>query len=368
MSLVSSAFRVVENPEPRAWEEFVCGRGGHLLQSCAWAELKARVGWTVTRIAVEHAGTWLGGAQILFRSLPLGLKLAYVPRGPIVDPQDQDGLAALLESVRAAARSQGAFLLKIEPNWLDDPVLTAWLTSNHWRVGPAVQPRTTIHVDMTRDLPTILAQMKPKWRYNIRLAERKGIKVREGSPADLPSFYRLMRTTGARDKFAIHSEDYYGVAIKEMVPGLARFLVAEYEGEMLAAILVTALGEEAIYLYGASGNAHRERMPNHALHWAAIQWAKARGCARYDLWGIADVADVGTQYLKEEKSPAAGLESRPSSIEANSDHSPLPHGLYQFKRGFGGKVVQYIGGFDTVFSRARFELYERALAARHRFG
>ena len=217
-------------------------------------------------------------------------------------------------------------------------------------MGLPIQPRTTIHVDLTRDLDTILTQMKPKWRYNIRLAVRKGVNVRIGGAKDVATFYRLLQFTGERDAFAIHSLDYYRVAFDSFAKqDTARLFVAEYEREPLAAIFVTAFGEEAIYLYGASGNAHRERMPNHALHWQAMQWAKSRACARYDLWGIADTAWAEAPGLEKEASP---------------DEAHLPHGLYQFKQGFGGAVVRYVGAYDMVFSRWRYFLYTRALAAR----
>lgn len=341
---MSKRFRIIANPDPRAWDDFVAARGGHLLQSVAWGELKARFGWRALRRALADGDAWIAGAQILFRRLPLGLQLGYVPRGPIADFDDPAIFAALFDALCAAAQARGAFALKIEPNWVDSTVSDLFaiasprLTTNDWRLATSIQPRTTLHLDLTRDLDAILAQMKSKWRYNIRLAERKGVVVRAGSAADVPKFYRLLQVTSARDRFAIHSEDYYRAAFDLLAArDHARLFVAEYADEPLAAIFVTALGGEAIYLYGASGNAHRERMPNHALHWAAIQWAKARGCARYDLWGIGALADS-------------------SASEA--------HGLYQFKQGFGGQVVQYVGAYDAVFSQWRYALYTRAVALR----
>ncbi|MBI4785561.1 MAG: peptidoglycan bridge formation glycyltransferase FemA/FemB family protein [Chloroflexi bacterium] len=338
-------FRIVENPDPGAWDDFVCAHGGHLLQSAGWGELKARFGWSALRLALDRDGELVAGALVLFRNLPLGLRLAYLPRGPVCDPTDHATFAALSETLSATARARGAFALTIEP---DSPSPSPPLFADELRrtgegrVGVGFQPHTTIHLDLTRDLDTILAQMKPKWRYNIRLAERKGVTVREGQLEDVPTFYRLLQITGARDHFAIHSLAYYRAAF-DLLQHHARLFIAEYEREPLAAIFVTAFGAEAIYLYGASSNAHRERMPNHALHWAAMQWAKARGCARYDLWGIGDDRPVRSQ--------------RPH-------RSILPDGLRQFKQGFGGQVVEYVGAYDVVFSRWRYELYRRMLAWR----
>ena len=348
MSSVNSEYRTLENPGARAWDDFVAARGGHILQSSAWGELKSRFGWSALRLALARDDALVAGAQILFRRLPLGLRFAYIPRGPVADPNDHSTNAALFDALCDAAKSRRGFALKIEPNWLDLPISNlqsfdfaqdkSLISNFQLLTSNSIQPRTTIHLDLTRDLDAILAQMKPKWRYNIRLAERKGVVAREGSADDLAGFYRLLQITSARDQFAIHSEEYYRVAFELFTArDCARLFVAEYAREPLAMIFVTAFGGEAIYLYGASSNAHRERMPNHALHWAAIQWAKARGCARYDLWGLGATTDADARAA---------------------------HGLYQFKQGFGGAVVRYAGAYAVVFSRWQYALYAHAVAWR----
>lgn len=328
---------LIENPDARVWDDFVLTRGGHLLQSSAWGELKARFGWHVYRLALVRDGTILAGAQMLIRPLPLGWRLAYIPRGPVAEPSDPDTVMRLLDALGRAAQTRHAFVLKIEPNWLEQEAnpFAAFPTGH---IAPSIQPRATLHLDLTRDLDTILAQMKSKWRYNIRLAERKGVTVRAGNAADLATFYRLLEITSARDRFAIHSPEYYRTAFELFTArDWARLFVAEYAGEALAMIFVTAFGAEAIYLYGASSNAHRERMPNHALHWAAIQWAHARGCTRYDLWGLGATTEVDARAA---------------------------HGLYQFKQGFGGQLVHYLATRDVIFSHWRYALYTRAVAWR----
>jgi lipid II:glycine glycyltransferase (peptidoglycan interpeptide bridge formation enzyme) len=334
---VKNRIHLIENPDTRAWDAFVASHGGHILQSSVWGELKSKFGWRAQRLALMDDGTLVAGAQILFRRLPLGLHFAYIPRGPVADFTDTPTVEFLFNTILAVAKSHNAFALKIEPNTLNWEPLTFNLEPLTFNLKPSttIQPRTTLHLDLTRDLDTILAQMKPKWRYNIRLAERKGVLVREGKADDLPTFYRLMQITSARDKFAIHAADYYRTAFELFTArDYARLFVAEYEREPLAMILVTAFGGEAIYLYGASSNAHRERMPNHALHWAAIQWAKARGCTRYDLWGLGATTDADERTA---------------------------HGLYQFKQGFGGQLVQYAGGYDAVFSRWQYAVYNLAV-------
>lgn len=354
----------MENPDARAWDDFVGARCGHILQSAAWGELKSRFGWNALRLALMSDNTIIAGAQILFRRFPLGLRFAYIPRGPVVDPNNPNALAVLVKILCDVAKARGAFALKIEPNWFDDAALDLRALCDpgpktyNMKLATSIQPRTTIHLDLTCDLDAILAQMKPKWRYNIRLAERKGVVVRASTADDVATFCRLLQITSERDAFAIHSFDYYH-AVYELLTAYdyMRLFIAEYKGEPLAAIFVTAFGGEAIYLYGASSNAHRERMPNHALHWAAIKWAKTRGCVRYDLWGGADVADVA-DALVETTHPEKTLGEQNGSKSKSA--VTLPYGLYRFKQGFGGELVQYVGACDAVFSWWRYTLFTHA--------
>ncbi|MBI3912892.1 MAG: peptidoglycan bridge formation glycyltransferase FemA/FemB family protein [Chloroflexi bacterium] len=326
----------------------------HLLQTHAWGELKQRFGWSVLCVSSDGQGAAIAGTSHLhIRRLPFGFRFAYTPRGPAVTAVDRDLIRAHLNLLHDAARNAGAFVLRIEPNWLYDPALDQFLRGIGWMPAPPIQPRTTIHVDLTRELGAIFAAMKPKWRYNIRLAERKGVTVRAGGIADARVFYDLLKTTGGRDRFAIHSFDYYRAAI-ELLGDYARLFIAEYQGETLAAIFVTAVDDEAIYLYGASSNVHRDAMPNHTLHWHAMQWAHERGCARYDLWGIADTAWA---EVDEAAQPARNEEKA-------KDAEAMPHGLYRFKQGFGGKVVRYIGAYDFVYQRTQYELFTRAMRLR----
>ncbi|HJW84373.1 MAG TPA: peptidoglycan bridge formation glycyltransferase FemA/FemB family protein, partial [Anaerolineae bacterium] len=211
----------------------------------------------------------------------------------------------------------------------------------------AVQPRRTIVLDLARAEPDILAAMHEKTRYNIRLAGRKGVTVREATPADLLAFNVLMQVTAARDGFDVHTPDYYRMAFDLFVPrGQARLFVAETEGQIAAGLFAFSLGRRAWYFYGASDNLYRQRMPNHALQWHAMRWAKSIGCREYDLWGIpdADEAELEAQYLNR----SDGL-----------------WGVYRFKRGFGGQIVRLAGAFDRVYSRLAYRAYLLALRFRN---
>ena len=270
--MTSPAVCGLEQPDEQlAWDESVAAApGGHLLQSWAWGELKARFGWRVHRLAVQGAL-----AQVLFRSLPGGMgTIAYMPKGPLVDYGDVASFRALLDAIRPLAREQRAICLKIEPDLEDDPALAERLRALGFHPSPQViQPRRTILVDLTADEDHILRRMKQKTRYNVRLAARKGVTVRAGSEADLPSFYDLMETTARRDGFGIHTRAYYEAAHRLFVaPGQGQFLLAEYEDQLLAGLVVLGLGggRTACYMYGASSDEHRSRMPAYLLQWEAM--------------------------------------------------------------------------------------------------
>ncbi len=327
-------------PSPAAWDEFVgANPRGHLLQSWAWGELKGSFGWRPLRLAVSDNGHLVAAAQVLLRRLPYR-SLAYVPRGPACDPADEEASRVLLAALHRAARGQGAIALKVEPCWLDSADAARWWAGQGFRPSvQTIQPRRTIIIALEPPEEAILAQMKPKWRYNVRLAARKGIAVRQGSAADLPAFYQLMRETGERDGFSAHVPAYYETAFQLFQPaGQAALFLAEYQGQPVAGLVAFAFGLQATYMYGASGDRERQRMPNHLLQWEAMRWAKARGCTHYDLWGIPDL---------DPDSPSAGLA-----------------GVERFKAGFGGQDVRYAGAFDYVYSPLVYRLFDYVWARR----
>lgn len=323
----------------KAWNSLVVASKGHIMQTWQWGQLKAEVGWQPVRVALEEASSIVAGAQILFRPLPLGASIAYIPKGPIVDFPAREVTEALFSAVNRIARRKGAVFLKIEPDLPDDLALEQRLKELGFHPSSqTVQPRRTILVDLKPTLDDILMRMKSKTRYNIRLTGRKGVKVQEGMAADLDAFYRLMRVTSKRDEFGVHSREYYEAAYRLFVSkGLAKLFLATYKGKVLAGLMAFALGDAAWYFYGASSSEERNRMPNYALQWAAIQWAKERGCLTYDLWGVPDEDE---ETLEEEF----------------LERSDGLWGLYRFKRGFGGEAVRYVGAYDYVYSPPLYRL------------
>ena len=345
-----------------AWDAFAASHpNGHILQTACWAQLKSAFGWTYERAELRTIPSpdapILGGASILYRRLPWGQKIAYVPKGPVVDWDAPDQARAVITMARVFGQKAHAALLKVEPELPDSAAVSARMASYGFTRSPQrVQPLSTIHIDLGADEEAILSRMKPKWRYNVRLAERKGVTVREGTAADLPAIQKLMNITGERDGFGVHNAEYHAAATALFAPSSfvlrpssasaqMTWLLAEAEGEVLAAIAIFALGTRAWYMWGASGESGRNLMPNHALQWAAMRWAKARGCTLYDLWGIPD--EVGADpdaYAEPESWGEGGL-----------------WGVYRFKQGFGGQVVRYTGAWDMPLSKPGYALYQLAL-------
>ncbi len=336
------------DPDPRDWDRFVAHHpAGHVLQLSAWGELKSRFGWQAERVvsvvpSVEER--YQVGAQLLYRDLPAGLgRLAYIPKGPLVDWESNEGaehLRAFLGDLDERVRAQRGVALTIEPDLPDEPRYRRRLADLGFRPSPfgAIQPRRTIVVDIAPDEEAILAAMKQKTRYNVRLAMRKGVVVRAAMPADLPTFHRLMAHTAARSGFGVHAPAYYELAYRLFVPRhQARLLLAEVEGEPVAALMVFALPPRAWYFYGASGDTHREKMAPYLLQWEAIRWAKAQGCTTYDLWGVPD-EDVETLE--------AEFAGRRDGL----------WGVYRFKRGFGGRLERSVGAWDRVYAPLRYGL------------
>jgi lipid II:glycine glycyltransferase (peptidoglycan interpeptide bridge formation enzyme) len=346
--MAANLLQLSEQPYTEAdeeWDAFVTNHpNGSILQTTNWARLKNRFGWSSQRVWMRENGRLIGGAQVLFRSVGLGvIKLGYVPHGPIVNWRDPEQVNVLLNYIDQAAYKRGAGMVKLEPRlWQDAMPAAEWDTicATHGldTHTDTIQPPRTILIDLRPSLDDILAGMKQKTRYNIRLAEKKGVTVRQGTEKDIPAFYWLMQTTGERDSFGIHQPTYYGAAHQIFVPEQATLLIAEYEGRPLAGAMVFAWGKTAAYFYGASSDEERQRMPTYAVQWAAIRWAKARGCQVYDMWGIPDAVEE---------------ELEASFTERTDGLWPV----YRFKRGFGGEIKRTVGAADRVYNPLLGRLY-----------
>jgi len=334
-------------PDDEKWDAFVALRKqGHLLQTTRWSELKSRFGWSAERVALStRSGAIVAGAQILYRRLPYNLgTLAYVPKGPVVNWRHRGTVAQLVGALDLAARAKGALALSIEPDLPYSPNSADGLIHAGFAQGTvSFQPRRTLVLDIGTDEATILAAMKGKTRYNIRLGERKGVTIYRGNASDVATFNRLLAVTGARNEFGVRSPDYIQTAFElfDQVDQVALFL-AEINSEPLAGMMAFAFRDTAWYFFGASSDTHRNLMAPYAVQWAAIRWAKAKGCTSYDLWGVPDEDE---DILEEE------FASRSDGL----------WGVYRFKRGFGGRLTRTIGPWDRVYKVLRYRLYRRAL-------
>ena len=301
----------------------------HLLQTGEWGELKSAFGWKPVRIVSGEVGV-----QILFRKLPLGFTVGYIPKANF----DQ----TLLPEIDSVCKQNRAIFLKLEPDsWDFEFTLhpSSFILSKH-----NIQPPRTVIIDIRGSEEEILAKMKPKTRYNTRLAEKKGVTIRAWD--DIPAFHEMMTVTGGRDNFGVHSKEYYQRAYELFHPkGTCELLVSEYEGKPLASLMVFANGNRAWYVYGASNDQERNRMPTYLLQWEAIRWAKARGCEEYDLWGVPD---------ENEETLEANFESR---------HDGL-WGVYRFKRGFGGQLKLAAQALDRVYNPLLYWVYLKFIGNR----
>ena len=343
-------------PEAATWDRFVAQHPqGSLLQQHGWGELKASGGWRVRRVAITDAdGQLVAGASLLLRS-QYGLSVAYTPRGPLFagEPATDRLLLAGLERVARRAR---AVFLRLEPSLTEgDPAADAahtWLLLQGLRPAPTIQPRSSLHVDLRRPEATILAACSKGHRADIKRAERGGVQVRVGDEADLGAFYAIMRATGARASFGIHDEAYYRAAWCLFQPR-SRLLLAELDGRVVAAHMVFADARAGLYLYSGAHEAGLKAGANHLLEWHALCWARALGCAHYDLWGIPDALG---------RAAVAPDEATHVALEAEAQADPLV-GVYRFKKGFGGQVVRYLPAYDRVLIAPLYELALRRISA-----
>lgn len=304
----------------------------HLLQTGEWGELKSAFGWNPVRLGSDEIG-----AQILFRRLPLGLSFGYIPKGPVTGEQNADSAARFWAEVDVLCLKQRAVFLKVEQDgWEDENTSTA-LPASFIPSPQHVQPHSTLVIDLRGSEDEVFNRMKPKTRYNIRLAGRKEVTVRVSD--DIKDFHALMTTTSHREAFHVHSLEYYRRAYELFHPGgMCELFVAEYQGRTLAGVMAFACEKTAYYFYGASADEERNRKPTYPLQWEAIRWAHRKGCFEYDMWGIPD--------------EAASVDE--DEAEAREDGL---WGVYRFKRGFGGAIRRAIPSYDRVYNPLLYKLY-----------
>ena len=335
---------------------------GDVLQCLPWGQVK-RPDWQPLPLALTENGQIVASALVLKRNLPrVKRSIFYLPRGPILDWSRPTLFAALLHQLRGLARRHRAILLKIDPavalTSSDAPQVLALLNQHNFVASPdannafgGTQPRFNMKLDISGSDDEVMARFHQKWRYNVRLAARKGVEVETVTQrASIAIFHELYRITAERDGFTGRPLSYFEKLWDALVPaGLAQFFIARREGNALSAAICFALGEQCWYVYGASSNEDRKMMPNHAMQWAMMQWARERGCKLYDFRGVHDVP-------------------KPENAGANFDVSTLDtsqlmeseDGLVRFKAGFGAQLSEYVGEWDLPLQRNWYWLWTSA--------
>lgn len=325
---------------------------GHLLQSWDWGHLKGQYGWQPLRLAwLDADKTPRAAAQILRRSIAIPglrdrLSILYCPRGPALDWSNQSLRNQVLSHLCQIAQRHGDIFIKIDPDLAigygvpnetgaeEDPLgqeVLQELQDIGWRSSvDQVQFRNTLLLDLTNSEDDILSAMKQKTRYNIRLADRRGVKVRRGNLEDFDLLYHMYAETSVRDGFPIRNPTYYQDAWGSFIrDGLAQPFIASVDSEPVAAMITYRFGDTATYMFGMSRSLHREKMPNHLLQWEAIRWAKQAGCLTYDFWGAPDLL---------------------------SPDDPM-WGVYRFKLGYGARLVRTLGAWDYSTNALLYWLY-----------
>lgn len=319
-----------------AWDRFVeSSHHAGFMQSSWWADFRATAGFGHFGITLKDHGAIVGGA--------LALRLSYAPRhcfyyiqdGPVLpdgEPIRGDVFEAILDAIDERRRSDDEAVshLRIEPRWTDRPGFVRGFQAPAYP-DRYTEPRNTLCVELCQPDETILAQMKPKGRYNIRVAQRHGVSVVEDNSAQgVSDFLSIYRQTAARQGLKAKPPDYFWTLVSLLMPRQrVSILFAEYGGRRLATALVVYFGRRATYFFGGSLETDRQVMAPYVLHFDAMRGAKARGCAWYDFWGVAPPDEPNHPWRR----------------------------ISEFKRKFGGVDVTLTPTLDYVYDPEAYAHY-----------
>lgn len=306
-------------------------------QSIEWGKVKSAWKNEIV-LAEDDNGNIIGSISVLIRKIPIFGNLMYSSRGPVCNTHDEKVLRQLTEGLKELAKKYNAFVLKIEPDIKSDDKefrkiveeLGYGIKDNAKTFAEEIQPRYVFRLDIkdkTED--EIFKAFHQKTRYNVRLAGRKGVVIKEGTRDDLKDFYEIMKITGKRDDFIIRPLSYFEKMYDELGEH-AKLLMAYYEGKPISGIFNIDYGNKVWYLYGASSNEHRNLMPNYLLQWEGIKYAISKGKDMYDFRGVSGVLD----------------ENHPQ------------YGLYRFKKGFNAEFTEFIGEIYLNFKPVVYKLYK----------
>ena len=303
---------------------------GNFAQSYLWGKQKPMWQWDAIAVRGED-GAIRGSLAVMTRKVPgIGRTLMYGCRGPVCDLDDRETFSQLLDGAKALAKKYKSYVIKIDPDVpSSNTAFSSMLQSFGFRAKEggknfeAIQPRYVFRLNVEgKTEEELLANFHQKWRYNIRLAERKGVTVRICGKEMVPAFSDLMLTTGVRDGFVTRKPEYFAAMLDNLGEHARLYMAFDPTDTPIAGTLAIHYGDKVWYLYGASSNEHRNLMPNYLLQWRMIQWAVETNCRIYDFRGVS--GDV-------------------------SEDNPL-YGLFRFKQGFGGDFTEFVGEMDLVLS------------------
>ena len=311
---------------------------GHFAQSVLWAKQKPMWSWRAI-ICRGEDGKIKGSVSYLIRKMPVVRKnMMYSCRGPVCDLKDRATFEELMEASKKLAKELKAYVIKMDPDVPSSDTEFMKLLSDlgfqskdKGKNFEAIQPRYVFRLYLDgRNEEEMMASFHQKWRYNIRLAVKKGVEIRLCGKEMVEDFTRIMVETGVRDNFATRPASYFA-AMLDNLGDRCRLYMAFHEGKPIAGTLAILYGDKVWYLYGASSNEHRNLMPNYLLQWNMIQWAIENNSRVYDFRGVSgDLSEDNPHY-----------------------------GLYRFKKGFGGEFTEFVGEFDYVINKFSYFVAEK---------
>lgn len=318
------------------WDSFVKTNAadGGLLQCWGWGDFQKSLDNKVCRFAVVNGeGQFQAAILVVKHELPFEYNYLYCPRGPVIHILELQDLESLFAEIKKIAREDKSFMVRIDPPWAignEKRLLDLGFRKSDYEV----QPKCSLVINLNQSEQDLLAQMKQKTRYNIGLAQKKGIQVRISDEiADLEYFWQLIKQTAKRDGFHSHPKEHYKKMFEIFSKDKTlRLFLAEYNNKIIAANLVSFFGQYCSYLHGASADLYREVMAPYLLQWQAILEAKKLGYRYYDFGGVN-----GKTFYNEKW-----------------------EGITRFKTGFAPEVLakEYIGSFELILNPVIFATYK----------
>ncbi len=308
----------------------------HPLQSWEWGEFRERTGVRVLRLGSFEGKNIVSGFQLTLHLIPyLGYVVGYFPRGPLPNKP-------MLESLQRIGKSEKCLFIKMEPNVGPHQQTREFLITNGARQGKSLFPQYTFQLDLNPSEEELMAKMKEKTRYNVRLAQKAGVTVREdNSDQAFETYLKLTLETTKRQGFYAHGENYHRLMWQVLKPsGIAHLLTATYQGKILVTWILFLFNSVLYYPYGASSTENREVMASNLMMWEAMRWGKLNGAKLFDLWG---------------------------ALGPNPNPKDPWYGFHHFKEGYGGNLVEFIGTYDLVFNPLLYSVYNLADNLRWKF-